>query len=525
MTVEAQHVAPAEQLSSTVGHTPSFHAGAPMAEPSASTAPTPTAQPLDPWRERYARRLRITDFLMLAWVVFGTQLLWFGLGNAQVSIREDSRLSEFSYWAFSAALIVVWMLALALADSRSERVVGVGPSEYARIVRASFGVFGAIAILAFLLRIDVARGYLLISLPLGIFMLLLTRWLWRQWLVTQRQMGRYTAKVLLVGSRQSVAQTARELQRTPSAGYRVVGACVPSDKIADTIEGTGIPIMGSVDRVEHALAITGADTVAVTSTDDLPANKVKQISWSLEAGKQHLVLAPSITDIAGPRVHTRPVAGLPLIHVETPRFSTGQQLTKRAVDLLLAGVGVIVISPLLLILALIVKLSSPGPVLFRQTRIGYHGREFSMLKFRSMVVNAEDLLADLKAQQAQDAGNEVLFKMTNDPRVTKVGRFMRRFSLDELPQLFNVIGGSMSLVGPRPPLPSEVEQYAGHVHRRFLAKPGITGLWQVSGRSTLSWEDSVRLDLSYVENWSLLGDISILFRTLNAAARPGETVA
>ena len=525
MTVEAQHVAPAEQLSSTAGHTSSFHAETPMAEPSATTAPTPTAQPLDPWRERYARRLRITDFLVLVWVVFGTQLAWFGLGNAQVSIREDSRLSEFSYWAFSAVLIVVWMLALALADSRSERVVGVGPSEYARIVRASFGVFGAIAILAFLLRIDVARGYLLISLPLGIFMLLLTRWLWRQWLVAQRQMGRYTAKVLLVGSRQSVAQTARELQRTPSAGYRVVGACVPSGKIADTIEGTGIPIMGSVDRVERALAITGADTVAVTSTDDLPANKVKQISWSLEAGKQHLVLAPSITDIAGPRVHTRPVAGLPLIHVETPRFSTGQQLTKRAVDLLLSGVGVVVISPLLLILALIVKLSSPGPVLFRQTRIGYHGRKFSMLKFRSMVVNAEDLLADLKAQQAQDAGNEVLFKMTNDPRVTRVVRFMRRFSLDELPQLFNVIGGSMSLVGPRPPLPSEVEQYADHVHRRFLAKPGITGLWQVSGRSTLSWEDSVRLDLSYVENWSLLGDISILFRTLRAAIAPGETVA
>jgi len=180
----------------------------------------------------------------------------------------------------------------------------------------------------------------------------------------------------------------------------------------------------------------------------------------------------------------------------------------------------IVIRPLLLVLALIVKLSSPGPVLFRQTRIGYRGREFSMLKFRSMVVNAEDLLADLKAQQAQDAGNEVLFKMTNDPRVTRVGRFMRRFSLDELPQLFNVIGGSMSLVGPRPPLPSEVEQYADHVHRRFLAKPGITGLWQVSGRSTLSWDESVRLDLGYVENWSLVGDFAILLKTVKAAIAP-----
>lgn len=523
MTVEAQHVAPAEQLSSRVGHTPTSHAEAQVGEPSASTAPTPTARPLDPWRERYARRLRITDFLVLAWVVFGTQLLWFGLGNAQVSIREDSRLSEFSYWAFSAVLIVVWMLALALADSRSERVVGVGPSEYARIVRASFGVFGTIAILAFLLRIDVARGYLLISLPLGVFMLLLTRWLWRQWLVAQRQMGRYTAKVLLVGSRQSVAQTARELQRTPSAGYRVVGACVPSGKIADTIEGTGIPIMGSVDRVERALAITGADTVAVTSTDDLPANKVKQISWSLEAGKQHLVLAPSITDIAGPRVHTRPVAGLPLIHVETPRFSSGQRLVKRTMDLVLSVVGVIVISPVLALLAMAIRLSSEGPVIFRQTRVGLHGREFTMLKFRSMVVDAEAQLAALKAQQSQDAGNEVLFKMTNDPRVTPIGRVMRKYSLDELPQLFNVIGGSMSLVGPRPSLPAEAEKYSATVFRRFLAKPGISGPWQVSGRSTLSWEDSVRLDLDYVENWSLIGDLAILAKTARAIVAPGES--
>ena len=506
-----------------VAHAPDIRSEVPTVEPSPSTAPTPTPQPMHPWRQRYARRLRITDFLVLVWVVFGTQLMWFGWGNAQVAIRHDSRLSDFSYWAFSALLIVVWMLALAFADSRSDRVIGVGAAEYTRIVRASFGVFGAIAILGFLLRIDVARGYLLISLPLGVFLLLLTRWLWRQWLVAQRQVGRYTAKVLLVGSRQSVAQTARELQRTPSAGYRVVGACVPSGKIADTIEGTDIAIMGSVDRVERALAITGADTVAVTSTDDLPANKVKQISWSLEAGRQHLVLAPSITDIAGPRVHTRPVAGLPLIHVETPRFSSGQRFTKRTVDLLLSSVGVLAISPLLLVLAVIVKLSSQGPVLFRQKRIGYHGSEFEMLKFRSMVTNAEELLADLKAQQQQDAGNEVLFKMTNDPRVTRVGRFMRRYSLDELPQLLNVLRGSMSLVGPRPPLPSEVEQYADHVHRRFLAKPGITGLWQVSGRSALSWEDSVRLDLSYVENWSLVGDLVILLKTSRAAIAPGVT--
>ncbi len=492
---------------------------APRAE---STTP-PVAH--DNWRTRYARILRISDLLVLVWVVYGTQIIWFGLGRVEVAVREDSRLSEFSYWFFSAILIAVWMLALALADSRSDRVVGVGAVEYARVTRASFGVFGAIAIVAFLTRIDVARGYLLISLPAGVFFLLLTRWLWRQWLVAQRLRGKYSANVLLVGSRQSVAQIARDLQRSASAGYRVVGACVPHGKVADVLEGTRIPIMGNVDSIDRALVVTGADTVVVTSTDDLPTDKVKQISWSLEAGRQHLVLAPAITDIAGPRIHTRPVAGLPLIHVETPKFSSGQRFLKRTMDLSLSVVGVIVISPLLLLLALIVKLSSPGPVIFRQTRIGYHGREFEMLKFRSMVVDAEDQLAELKAQQSQDAGNEVLFKMTNDPRVTSVGRVMRRFSLDELPQLFNVIGGSMSLVGPRPPLPSEVSEYGEHVHRRFLAKPGITGPWQVGGRSTLTWEESVRLDLGYVENWSLVGDVVILARTARAAVVPGDTAA
>ncbi|QEW04755.1 sugar transferase [Microbacterium lushaniae] len=474
------------------------------------------------WRHTYARRLLLTDFLVLVWVVYGAQIAWFGMGNATVAMANDARITDLSYWAFSAILIVVWMWALSLVDSRNERVIGTGSQEYIRVADASFRLFGLIAIFAFLTQIDLARGYLLISLPLGIATLVLGRWVWRQWLIMKRQRGEFSAKVLLVGSLASVTQIARELQRNPSAGYLVVGACVPSGKVADTIPGSTIPVMGSVDAVERAIAATGADTVAVTSTDELPPDKVKEISWSLEAGRQHLVLAPSITDIAGPRLHTRPVAGLPLIHVETPRFSKGQLFLKRAVDVVASVLGVIVLSPLLVVLAVTVKLTSQGPVLFRQTRIGLRGQDFTMLKFRSMVPNAEELLEQL-ADGKRDAGNEVMFKMKNDPRITPVGRVMRKFSLDELPQLFNVIGGSMSLVGPRPPLPKEVAQYADHVHRRFLAKPGITGLWQVSGRSSLSWEDSVRLDLSYVENWSLMGDVVILLKTGRAALLPGET--
>jgi exopolysaccharide biosynthesis polyprenyl glycosylphosphotransferase len=464
----------------------------------------------------------ITDLLVLVWVVYGAQIAWFGAGNATVAMAHDARITDLSYWLFSALLIAVWMGALSLIDSRSERVIGTGSQEYVRVADASFRLFGLIAIVAFLTQIDVARGYLLISLPLGIVTLVVGRWVWRQWLIMKRQRGEFSANVLLVGSLNSVTQIARELQRSSSAGYRVVGACVPSGKVADTIPGTSIPVMGNVDAVNRALAATGADTVAVTSTDELPPDKVKEISWSLEAGKQHLVLAPSIIDIAGPRLHTRPVAGLPLIHVETPRFSKGQRFLKRTVDLASSIAGVVVLSPLLLFLAMTVRLTSEGPVLFRQTRIGLRGREFTMLKFRSMVVNAEDLLEQL-AKQERDSGNEVMFKMKNDPRVTPVGRVMRKFSLDELPQLFNVLNGSMSLVGPRPPLPDEVAKYADHVHRRFLAKPGITGLWQVSGRSTLTWEETVRLDLSYVENWTLLGDIVILSKTARAALAPGDS--
>lgn len=489
-----------------------------------ATSPSPSdpvAAPTPRWRERYARRLWVSDLVVLISVVYGTQFAWFGFGQADVAIREDSRLSEFSYWLFSAGLVVTWMWMLSLIDSRTHRVIGTGSAEYARVTDASLRLFGGIAILAFLTRIDVARGYLLIALPAGIVFLILTRWLWRQWINAQRKHGGYSALVLLAGPAHSVAIIARELARNPTAGYRVVGACVPRVEIAATIEDTGIPVLGDIDAVEEAMASTGADTVAITGTGDFPVGRVKEISWSLTAGQQHLVLAPSLVDIAGPRLHTRPVAGLPLIHVETPKFTRGQQFAKRMMDLSLTICGVVLISPLLVLLAIVVRLSSPGPVIFRQTRVGYHGHEFQMYKFRSMVQNAEALLPSLAAER--NAGNEVLFKMTNDPRVTRVGRFMRRYSLDELPQLFNVIHGSMSLVGPRPPLPSEVAEYANHVHRRFLAKPGITGLWQVSGRSTLSWEDSVRLDLSYVENWSLLGDTMILLRTSKVIVMPGDT--
>ncbi len=225
------------------------------------------------------------------------------------------------------------------------------------------------------------------------------------------------------------------------------------------------------------------------------------------------MLAPSLTDVAGPRIHTPPVAGLPLIHVESPEFRGARKWVKGLFDRTAAGLGLLLLSPVLAMLAVAIKIDSRGPVIFRQKRVGLGGTEFDVLKFRSMVVDAEAMVAELAAHNESDG---LLFKMRSDPRVTRVGNVLRRWSLDELPQLINVVLGEMSLVGPRPPLPTEVAWYDQDVARRLLVKPGMTGLWQVSGRSDLSWEESIRLDLYYVENWSLAADLTILWKTVGA---------
>ncbi|WP_110589659.1 sugar transferase [Microbacterium suaedae] len=474
------------------------------------------------WRRRYAMFLRWTDLGVLLAVVYGTQV--FALGLDEDVARSSTWLGSggWPYTIVSGIIVIAWMIALALNDTRSDRVIGVGAIEYKRIFDASVMLFGIIAIIAFLTRVELARSYLLLAFPVGVAVLVLERWLWRRWLGAKRSRGEYAARVLLVGTGESVERTARELRRHVGAGYKVVGACV-SSRPGESKSLDGVPLYDGLDDVVPTMASVGADTVVITSADRLGPTRVKDISWALEAGSQHLVLAPSITDVAGPRIHTRPVSGLPLMHVETPRFTPGQRFVKRMLDLCGSLLLALLALPVMLVLALAVATTSPGPVMYRQTRIGRHGRRFRMYKFRSMVVDAEKQVESLL--DMQDMGNAVLFKMKDDPRVTSVGRFMRRFSLDELPQLFNVIGGSMSLVGPRPPLPTEVEQYADHVHRRFLVKPGITGLWQVSGRSSLSWDDTVRLDLAYVENWSLMSDAVIMFKTARAVIAPDGTSA
>ncbi|MGH3365586.1 MAG: sugar transferase, partial [Nocardioidaceae bacterium] len=245
--------------------------------------------------------------------------------------------------------------------------------------------------------------------------------------------------------------------------------------------------------------------------------RLREISWLLEGTGVQLIVEPRFTDIAGPRITVAPLGGLPLLHVDEPEFTGWRRFVKDGIDRAVAALGLIALSPVLVLIAIAVRRTSPGPALFRQRRAGSYGQEFRVVKFRTMYRDAEARLAEL---QAQNDGDGLLFKIKDDPRITPVGRFLRRTSLDELPQLINVLRGEMSLVGPRP-LPVDDEEFKGHERRRMLVRPGITGLWQVSGRSDTSWEDAVRLDLYYVENWSITLDLMILARTFAVVARGG----
>jgi exopolysaccharide biosynthesis polyprenyl glycosylphosphotransferase len=270
-----------------------------------------------------------------------------------------------------------------------------------------------------------------------------------------------------------------------------------------------VPVLGSPREVLTALGTSEADTVVVTGQGALSRHALRRLAWQLEGTAVRLYVASAVTEVATPRITLQALGGMTLLHVEAPRLGGARLLLKSTLDRLFALVALVLLGPVLLALGALIRLGSPGPALYRQRRVGLAGRPFACLKLRTMRQGADREVADLREQSQT---NEVLFKIRADPRVTAAGRVLRRYSLDELPQLLNVLGGSMSIVGPRPPLPSDVR-------RRLFVKPGMTGLWQVSGRSDLSWAESVRLDLYYVENWSPSLDLSLVARTVAAVVR------
>ncbi|MTH69597.1 exopolysaccharide biosynthesis polyprenyl glycosylphosphotransferase [Agromyces bracchium] len=471
------------------------------------------------WQRQYARRLFVTDFLAVFTAVFGSQFLRFGTRVEELDLLH-AEVTEFAitYSALSVLLVAGWMVALEFFATRDHKIIGSGSLEYKRIADATFRTFGLLAILAFLTQSLIGRGYLIIAFPAGVALLLLGRWGWRHWLNARRAQGEFTYRALLVGEREKSEHVAQQMGRHNDVGITIIGAVTDHGSVERRLS-SAIPVLGGYDDVLDIIAESGADTVIITGSDHVGPKQLRRLGWDLEARSVSLIVAPALTDVAGPRIHARPVAGLPLIHVEYPEFDGRKRATKRIFDIVGSLLLIALSAPIMVAVAFAVKFTSPGSVLYRQERIGLRGTPFEMLKFRSMVSGADDQLKSLL--DAQGTSEKPLFKINSDPRITPVGRFIRRYSLDELPQFFNVLRGEMSLVGPRPQVPAEVALYEDWAHRRLFMKPGITGLWQVSGRSDLDWDDAIRLDLYYVENWSMVADVVILWRTVRAVVSPG----
>jgi exopolysaccharide biosynthesis polyprenyl glycosylphosphotransferase len=441
-----------------------------------------TGQPR-PWQRRYVRALVAGDALVLS-VVVGAVALSDG----------DVRVG--------ALMTVGWLLSLAASRAYDARFLGCGSEEYKRVVTSSVHLVAALGVLSLALRLSLARSFVVPAVMLGASALLVFRFAARRVLYQARERGLASHRVLVVGDDSGIAALAQRVAREPRAGFGVVGSWLAED---------------GLDGVPDAVRRLRADVVAVTADPSITPDRLRQLAWALEGLDVDLIVAPALTDVAGPRVSVRPVAGLPLLHVDQPDITGVRYLLKECAERALAAVVLLLSLPVMAALAAAVKLTSPGPVFFSQTRVSRRGQQFQIFKFRTMRVDAEALLETLREQNEHRDGP--LFKLRHDPRITRVGRFLRRYSLDELPQLLNVLRGDMALIGPRPPLPVEVASYGDAAHRRLLVKPGMTGLWQVSGRSDLSWEESVRLDLYYVENWSLALDAQILVRTARAVLR------
>jgi exopolysaccharide biosynthesis polyprenyl glycosylphosphotransferase len=415
------------------------------------------------------------------------------------------------------AIVLAWLLAIVAFGGYSANVFGAGPDEYKRVVHGSLLTAGLIGVTCYLAKYQLSRGFFLLVFVIAVPALMVGRLVLRRAVHKAHINGALRYRVVIAGSPAHIDEIAGVLRREAWLGYEVVGALTPE---ADRVAGEtprGIPIIGNTDEITWSVLASRANLVFFAGGAVDSASDLRRIAWALEKEDVQVVVAPSVTEVSGGRVKFRPVGGLPLIHVDPPRATEASRWGKRLFDVV-GSLGLLVLfSPVFLVAALRVKLHDGGPALFQQQRVGKDGQLFSCLKFRSMVVDAEARLAELHARTGYESG---LFKLKDDPRITSPGAWLRKYSFDELPQLVNVLRGDMSLVGPRPPLPVEVANYERDTNRRLDVRPGLTGLWQVSGRSDLSWEETVRLDLYYVDNWSMLQDLNILLKTLGAVMRP-----
>ena len=443
------------------------------------------------------RRLVASDVL--------SALLTMGPALHSLPATRDVALPGAVLWA------VAWVSLLHLARGYDRHRIGDGPDEFQSVIRAGVLAVAVMGVVAFSLQLLLPRRAVLIAVPLTVLVTAVARWLWRRRLHRRRGAGAAMVRTLVVGEPLAVAQVTGDLAREKHHGLDVVGACIPV-RGPDIDTAAGVDVLGVLSQVPQVVVDHGIDAVIVVGSK-LTGPSLRRLSWALESTGAELMVAPGLIEVTGPHVSLRPTAGLSLLRVERPSDRSGRLLGKAVLDRALGLAIALATLPVVGLAALAVRLTSAGPVFYPQQRVGRDGVEFTMLKLRSMVQDADRIREDLLEH---NEGDGLLFKMRSDPRITPVGRFLRRFLIDELPQLWNVVRGDMSLVGPRPPLVSEYEQYHDDVHRRLRVRPGLTGLWQVSGRSDLTWEESVRLDLRYVDNWSLAMDLQILWKTARA---------
>lgn len=405
---------------------------------------------------------------------------------------------------------MLWILVLWIFGSYAPRHARAGATEYKRAVNASIFTAGAVGTICYLLEFEYPRALLTAWFAIAILDLAAIRFGRRRLMHRLHRSGRLVTPVIMAGSTKHVDEIAKVLKREDWLGYHVQGV-LTDEKVSITLGG--LPVLGSLDHLPSIVDSHRAPVVVFAEGSFESSAQYRRLAWQLEKSHVRMILAPTLADVSAERLDFFPVAGLPLVDVAPPTAMKSLRRLKRSVDALGAALLLLLASPFLLATMIAIKLEDGGPIVFRQRRVGLDGEEFECLKLRSMCVDAEAKLAEIRAM---NEGAGLLFKMKDDPRITRIGKFIRRYSIDELPQLWNVLVGDMSLVGPRPALPSEVEQYDSDTRRRLRVRPGLTGLWQVSGRSSLSWEDTVRLDLYYVDNWSLVQDGMILLRTARA---------
>jgi exopolysaccharide biosynthesis polyprenyl glycosylphosphotransferase len=462
----------------------------------------PAKPPVDDWERRYRVAVTVSDVLAGAIALFVLGAL----------LGRDLGLGG-EYHRVVSVLVTEVLMCGGLLATRAWRsnILGQGAEEFRRLGQGLTSACVVLGLAALAIGRLEGRAWVFLAMPAVAALAMPQRYLMRRYLHRARRAGRFLLPVLAAGGTGSVNDLITRTRRAPHLGWRVDAVCSMGGDNADAFGG--VPVIGRLSDLAEYVRRGGYRIVAITADSYWTPRRLQQLAWDLEGSEAEMVVAPVLMEVAGPRLHVSGVLGMPLLRVSAPAFTGARRVVKEIFDRVAAALLTVLLLPVFLVVPLLIRLTSHGPALYRQHRIGKDGRAFTMIKFRTMVVDAHSLRAELVTT---DEGSGPMFKLRADPRVTRVGGWLRRFSLDELPQLLNVLAGAMSLVGPRPPLPEETETYGPDVRRRLLVKPGMTGLWQVSGRSDLPWDEAVRLDLRYVEDWSLALDAVILWKTVRA---------